>query len=45
MLKDKEISVDTYVKYAIKTFDFSKLEAKLKGLTINSYGLEIVTEN
>ncbi|CAF0852685.1 unnamed protein product [Brachionus calyciflorus] len=30
MLKDKEISVDTYVKYAIQTFDFSKIEAKLK---------------
>ncbi|CAF0931258.1 unnamed protein product [Brachionus calyciflorus] len=30
MLKDKEISVDTYVKYAIQAFDFSKLEAKLK---------------
>ncbi|CAF0913050.1 unnamed protein product [Brachionus calyciflorus] len=30
MLKDKEISVDTYVKYGIQTFDFSKIEAKLK---------------
>ncbi|CAF1093259.1 unnamed protein product [Brachionus calyciflorus] len=29
-LEDKEISVDTYVKYAIQAFDFSKLEAKLK---------------
>ncbi|CAF0785946.1 unnamed protein product [Brachionus calyciflorus] len=30
MLRDKEISIDTYVKYAIQTFDFSKLEKKLK---------------
>ncbi|CAF1092033.1 unnamed protein product [Brachionus calyciflorus] len=30
MLRDKEIFIDTYVKYAIETFDFSKLEKKLK---------------
>ncbi|CAF1123970.1 unnamed protein product, partial [Brachionus calyciflorus] len=30
MLKDKQISVDTYVKYAIQAYDFCKPEAKLK---------------
>jgi hypothetical protein len=30
MLLDQDISLETYAKYLVKTFDFSKLEKKIK---------------
>ncbi|CAF0811911.1 unnamed protein product [Brachionus calyciflorus] len=35
MLLDKDISIDTYVKYTIQVLDFSKLEKKLKDKQID----------
>jgi hypothetical protein len=40
MLLDKDISIDTFIKYTIQLLDFSKLEKKIKESEISGESSE-----